>query len=256
MRLSRYWFRTRSEKGLPKTNISLHPKTGYKIRCLCVVCNQEFNTTYKDVMDVDNCRGCRSGLRARTLEARNRSSLIFSKYYADENNRKKASIIANERYKDLIYKEKHRQASKQRSVDPVYKIKLMEGMKRRTNHAIKTSCGKQGISVDEFVGFISNKDNLERGLFRNTTGKECLQKANFTCVICFGKTKIQVHHKDGWHWCIERRFDLANLVCLCYDCHRTFHHIYGISNNTEVQYNEFVENINSGKIKTISFNRS
>lgn len=253
MRLSRYWFRTRGEKGLPKTNLSLEPKKGYHIRCRCDICDREYNTTFKEVVDENNCPGCRAGLRGKTPEARKRASLTFSKYYAEQENRKSASTIAKARYQNPDYAQRHSLACQIRSSDPAYVAKLIETAGRGPEHAIKTSCGRQKISTDEFTGFISNPDALERALFRNTVGKECLQKAQFKCELCESTTKIQAHHKDGWHWCIERRFDLTNLVCLCYNCHRTFHNLYSISNNTEEQYLEFIDGVNGGSIKIKSF---
>ena len=64
-----------------------------------------------------------------------------------------------------------------------------------------------------------------------------------------GKTIIlNAHHKDGYHWCVERRHDVTNGVTLCDECHKEFHDIYGNRNNTEEQYNEFIENKNQERV--------
>ena len=55
------------------------------------------------------------------------------------------------------------------------------------------------------------------------------------------------HHLDGYDWCKERRIDINNGVCLCENCHKEFHKIYGYGNNTKEQYIEFKENKNKGE---------
>lgn len=54
---------------------------------------------------------------------------------------------------------------------------------------------------------------------------------------------INAHHLDGFHWCIEKRYDSNNLVTLCKTCHRDFHSAFGNRNNTKEQFLEFLETI-------------
>lgn len=71
---------------------------------------------------------------------------------------------------------------------------------------------------------------------------EVLRNANYTCECCGTKdVKVIAHHKDGYHWCEERRTDVTNGVCLCEECHHKFHKLYSNRNNTEEQYKEFLE---------------
>lgn len=65
------------------------------------------------------------------------------------------------------------------------------------------------------------------------------ERDGYKCQCCGSFDDIESHHKDGWNWCIERRFDLDNGVSLCKFCHADFHKIYGRRNNTEMQYIEF-----------------
>lgn len=50
---------------------------------------------------------------------------------------------------------------------------------------------------------------------------------------------LQAHHLDGYHWCVDRRYEINNGVTLCKECHYLFHNKYGNKNNTIEQFNEF-----------------
>lgn len=80
------------------------------------------------------------------------------------------------------------------------------------------------------------------------------ERDGFRCQCCHTTSNISVHHKDGFHWCVERRLDLTNGVVLCNECHTTheysFHRIYGNSHNTEQQYNKWLP-ITSKKYSTV-----
>lgn len=71
------------------------------------------------------------------------------------------------------------------------------------------------------------------------------ERDSYTCQCCGQYSgAIYAHHKDGYHWCQNRRLDVTNGVVLCESCHITgelaFHRLYGVGNNTEEQYNEWV----------------
>jgi Zn finger protein HypA/HybF involved in hydrogenase expression len=67
------------------------------------------------------------------------------------------------------------------------------------------------------------------------------------CGVPFSEgTAVHAHHLDGWHWAIDKRFDLNNGVALCNKCHYAFHSKYSTQNNTNFQYVEFKEGINHG----------
>lgn len=70
--------------------------------------------------------------------------------------------------------------------------------------------------------------------------KDCYKRDNYVCQCCSQRGgKLNAHHKDGYHWCVERRIDPTNSVTLCKECHTEFHSIYGNKDNTEAQYMEF-----------------
>lgn len=83
-------------------------------------------------------------------------------------------------------------------------------------------------------------------LFYKNSRSECdifrlsvILKYKRKCFICKSKKNVVAHHLDGYHWCIEKRTDIENGVCLCEQCHTDFHSKYGNRNNTKEQFLEF-----------------
>jgi hypothetical protein len=66
-----------------------------------------------------------------------------------------------------------------------------------------------------------------------------LKRDNYKCVICGSKKDCEVHHLDGYNWCKEKRTDISNGITLCFKCHKSFHNIYGLGNNTKEQFEEW-----------------
>lgn len=72
--------------------------------------------------------------------------------------------------------------------------------------------------------------------------KRVLARDNYTCLCC-GKNisgKMQVHHLDGYNWCVEKRTDDTNAITLCETCHANFHALYGKGSNTKEQFEEWI----------------
>lgn len=244
MRLIKYWFRTRvGEAGYDKTNLSLEPKTGYKTICLCERCNKRFFRLCKSCSksNFELCDSCATVDRNKlNYDAIVRSSREAATLYQSKpENRLLGSRIAKERYYDKEYVAKHRRSCKKRSADPEYREKLKKNATRGLEHAIKTACGLQGISIEQFSGFVSPESVRLRALVMPPIRLECFKLANFKCDICCCTGKLNAHHKNSWNWAIEQRSELNNLVCLCNNCHKLFHSIYGNRDNTEEQYIEF-----------------
>ncbi len=92
-----------------------------------------------------------------------------------------------------------------------------------------------------------NLTDEDRKYYRHTTKnkkwrKLVFERDNFICQCCFNDSdEIRAHHLDGWHWCIEKRYNIDNGITLCYDCHNNFHSICGVMYNTREQFMEFVK---------------
>ena len=70
--------------------------------------------------------------------------------------------------------------------------------------------------------------------------KRVMDRDNYTCQCCGQKHgDIEVHHMDGYDWCIEKRTDDTNGITLCHNCHGNFHSIYGYGDNTRGQFEEW-----------------
>jgi hypothetical protein len=109
---------------------------------------------------------------------------------------------------------------------------------------VKLSCINQGITIDEFQGFITPINRIERSEFYGRNLHiQCFEKYNYTCDKCQTRgTSLNAHHMNSWAFFEDERFDLLNLVCLCNECHKKFHSIYGNGKaqpNTKLQYNDF-----------------
>jgi len=109
---------------------------------------------------------------------------------------------------------------------------------------IKLSCINQGIDLQEFSGFVTPINRVERASFYELNlHTKCFEQYNFTCDKCQVRgTSLNAHHMNSWAFFKEDRFDLSNLVCLCDACHREFHSTYGngkASPNTKEQYLAF-----------------
>lgn len=87
-----------------------------------------------------------------------------------------------------------------------------------------------------------NKTDEERLIGRkypeyNEFVRKVLARDKYTCRCC-GQIgdKLEVHHLDGYDWCVERRTDETNGVCVCKTCHKAFHAIHGSGGNTKEQF--------------------
>ncbi|NGT56613.1 HNH endonuclease [Clostridium perfringens] len=105
--------------------------------------------------------------------------------------------------------------------------------------------GMFGVIGEKHPSWNPNKTRLQRQKDRKLKENKdfilyCLKRDNYTCQHCYTKSgKLNVHHLDGYSWCIEKRFDVDNGITLCEKCHKEFHHIYGFNHSTKEQFIEF-----------------
>lgn len=72
---------------------------------------------------------------------------------------------------------------------------------------------------------------------------------NYICQCCGSNEKYGMasHHILNWSSHEDKRYELANGICLCEKCHNpflkgSFHQVYGVKNNTPEQLLEYIKN--------------
>lgn len=93
---------------------------------------------------------------------------------------------------------------------------------------------------------LTEKDREDRRLDgRNKTWRyDVYKRDSFTCQCCGDKSgDLNAHHKDGYNWCKDRRYDVENGITLCFTCHSGFHSKYGYGDNTKEQWDEHYQAI-------------
>ena len=122
---------------------------------------------------------------------------------------------------------------------------------RRYNHDGKIYCQHWNSSIlnsgNNHPLYNENKTDEERIICRNYPEyiefvKRVLTRDNYICQCCKNNTSgnAEVHHLDGYNWCMEKRTDDTNGITLCPTCHANFHLQYGKGNNTKEQFEEWL----------------
>ena len=64
---------------------------------------------------------------------------------------------------------------------------------------------------------------------------------NYTCQSCNQRgSTLNAHHLNGWNAFPEQRFDTANGITLCEDCHKEFHHFNGYGDNSLEEFRDHI----------------
>lgn len=104
---------------------------------------------------------------------------------------------------------------------------------------------KVGSLNPSFKGEMSSEERIKdrKYFLYKRWKKEVLEKANHTCQCC-GKSdvKLNTHHLNSYTDFPTQRTDINNGVCLCEDCHKLFHKLYGGKHNTKEQFEDFMNN--------------
>ncbi len=137
--------------------------------------------------------------------------------------------------------------------------KLLSDTYNNTHQTLDFQCSCGNVSTITFTQLqmgVRCEDCEENGtpLTRRSSGRarftdeytewrrSILERDNYTCQCCGQKGgKLNIHHLDGYNWCVEKRFDIENGVALCISDHKDFHDKYGRGNNTREQYEEWIK---------------
>ena len=121
-----------------------------------------------------------------------------------------------------------------------YKIGYFSYVKSQRYHEGKVYCRH---CIQKVTKKFLESDERDRRKFypEYTTFIRRVQKRdNYTCQCCKKKNKeLEIHHLDGYDWCIEGRLDDTNAITLCNNCHKNFHAKYGYGGNTRKQFQEW-----------------
>lgn len=145
--------------------------------------------------------------------------------------RKQASTLTGHRHSEK-FKQKISRATSG-SKNPFYGRKHSEEFKRKQaarkrgkptskRHKIAVSAAQQGISVTEWQGFKTPENERIRGSQKYTTWRTSIFKRDkYVCQLCKERGgKLHAHHIRSFAEYPKLRFDLANGITLCEDCHR------------------------------------
>lgn len=72
--------------------------------------------------------------------------------------------------------------------------------------------------------------------------KAVYTRDGYICQICLKSNvgKINAHHLNSFHYCINERYSIDNGITLCNNHHKEFHNLYGNINNTKEQFFEYM----------------
>lgn len=105
--------------------------------------------------------------------------------------------------------------------------------------------GKVGKLHHCFNPNITNQERLERRSDTASWKRKIKKRDNYTCQYCgyVGEPNdgIMIAHHFNSYWLFkEQRTDIDNGICLCVDCHKSFHNLYG-SFTERKDWEEFIQ---------------
>lgn len=212
-----------------------------------------------DMRVIDNCPGC--GIERNINFKQSQKNTLCSKCFhnkpetilAKQNQTKVKSEEHKQRMKDnhwskngyeSAFKGKHHtEETKERIRNTANNQWKNETKEEKFDRYKKASCTQRDIPIEEFNGWSAPENTRIR---QSAEGKawtyDVLAKSNFTCDKCQVRGgSLVAHHLNGFNSFPDQRFLPENGICLCEDCHETFHTQFGKGDNTSEQYQEFKE---------------
>lgn len=157
--------------------------------------------------------------------------------------REKMSVIRKELWSDDEYRDKV--------------LPHLQDEEMIRQRAIKVSATHQGVSLEEWDGFVTSENvRIRESAQYDVWRREVFERDNYTCRCCGARSQtgcsviLHAHHLDSFALHEDKRFDVDNGVTLCDKCHDprnqgSFHNLYGTLNNTRYQYQEYIQLRNS-----------
>jgi hypothetical protein len=95
-----------------------------------------------------------------------------------------------------------------------------------------------GVLGPDHPAFRPNKSFSRRNNL--TTWRNSIIGRDKLCLKCGERLKLEAHHIYSWETCIELRFEISNGATLCHYHHKRFHSLYGLTNNNQAQFDNFL----------------
>ena len=179
---------------------------------------------------IKTCLVCKKEYKARPNDVRHRRTKYCS--ISCQRNRKtgieKKCIICKKKiyvYKSRVKRGQGKYCSRQcfgkgKALEVKGEKNYFYG-KKHTDKTKKTiSISKQCINEQEWRGFITPQNKVERIKFGDTVQKEVLKRDNYICQNCEKRGGyLHVDHIKPWSKYIGDRFKMDNLRTLCRECH-------------------------------------
>jgi len=134
---------------------------------------------------------------------------------------------------------KRKMSERRKGISPWNKgKKLSEEHRRKLSEALrgeKCHLWKGGITLEDY----KIRTGIEMRLWRESV----FARDSWTCQKC-GDNKgrnLNAHHIHNFSTYVESRTSIGNGITFCDKCHKEFHKIYDIKNNTKEQLKEFLE---------------